>query len=566
MFQIGIDGFILSQSAELLRPVNEADEAMLRSCAYSYRRCLEDLAFALVYADKVLKYGELRPAEDPGKNKVRHLLDEIHRRDSGILGEFKVDEDIHGDQLLKNEDHRAAISHDLRLLEKAVRSTSSQCRFKEWLAREAAVYFGDKACVFREEPNPADYQFATTVPYHEDRPIQDSIPKDVVTLLNSALPDTPKTVWQAYSDGARREFIARNMLTLVTIMRAYELSAARRGLLRLPHVTRAWVRFLGLGNRSESQIDLRDIVVRHALHAALTETGINSRESLIKNLCKLRNEEPFKTVREVLGNADLLVLNGEQAKEKAARDLIDEIKGLSRIKEPSERDAFTIEQSSALREFAKTNVPMYKELLFGVFPELNTAHACETVFIPPPSPGHEEQDIERKRVADGVRTAFRTHPPFHNLTAATTSEEVLQMIKTWLPARVQEIGHQAFPEVIENPRDSGVDILLEVSAPDCRLGFQVKGPKEIQKTSKESLEATIKRQIQESHRYRLDHIFIVLAADVTHPPSVFKARGVLSSLAQMNDPYVIPIPPEDLSGLPEASSAGIPAPSRIRRP
>ena len=50
MFEVGIDGFILSQSADLVHPANEP---LIRSCAYSFRRSLEDLAFCLVYADKI---------------------------------------------------------------------------------------------------------------------------------------------------------------------------------------------------------------------------------------------------------------------------------------------------------------------------------------------------------------------------------------------------------------------------------------------------------------------------------------------------------------------------------
>ncbi|MGA2740818.1 MAG: hypothetical protein ABSG65_25695 [Bryobacteraceae bacterium] len=274
--------------------------------------------------------------------------------------------------------------HGLRRLEQSVRgSESDQCRFKEWRAREAAMYFGSHESVFKKERDPANYRYADTVQYHKERGIQDSVPEDVITILDSALPKTPKGLRRPYSHGARREFITRNMLSLVTIMRAYELSAIRDGFWRMPHVTRACIRFLDLGNPIENQLELRSIVVRHALYAALADTRTDSPESVIDALCDLRNGKGPRAIRELLRTEGLLALSADKAKEKAARTLIAKINSLSPVRESFEQAAFAIKWHSTLRALAENKWDKHDEQLFRVFPDLKPSGDRKYIFMRP---------------------------------------------------------------------------------------------------------------------------------------------------------------------------------------
>ncbi len=406
MLQIGIDGFIFSQTSELVRPVNER---LLHSCAYSYRRCLEDLAFALVYSDKVLKYGSLRPPLDSNKYSVPDLLNAINEADACILGDFPVDKDIHGDQLIAERSHSEGIIRDLRLLEESVRSESDQARFKEWLARESDMYFGWDESVFEEKRDPAEYLYGTTVPYHMNRKIQDSIAEDVIKILDSALQNAPKNLPDRYSDGARREFVTRNMLTLVTIMRAYELSAFRNGFWRMPHVTRVIIGFRDLRKRIGRQLDLRRIIVRYTLHQALAETPSDSRESVIKNLCELRNEKYPKAIRELLSTADLCVLNADEAQEEAAGTLIAEINRSSIPVPEPDRDTFVIKRQSTLRELGAVKWATHEDELFRVFPELKTDYDNKYTFVSPSKP-ESDADVDRRFANMAIEEARKSVP------------------------------------------------------------------------------------------------------------------------------------------------------------
>jgi hypothetical protein len=195
VFQVGIDGFILSQSADLIHPANER---LIRSSAYSFRRSLEDLAFCLVYADRILKYGELRPPRDTSEYGAPHLLAEIERNESGLLGQFVVDRDIHGNQLLSDPHRSEEIITALRTLERCVQS-QHQPMYMEWLAREAAIYLGNDESVFETRSDPSTYVYETTVPYHVHRKIQHSISEAVVSVLNQALPSAPAGSNRNYS-------------------------------------------------------------------------------------------------------------------------------------------------------------------------------------------------------------------------------------------------------------------------------------------------------------------------------------------------------------------------------
>jgi len=374
VFQVGVDGFILSQSADLLHPSNES---LINSCAYSYGRSLEDLAFCLVYSDRILKYGSLRPPVDKNGYGAPHLLAEIEDNERGLLGEFVVDRDIHGDQLLADPDHRAQINRELRTLEQCVIS-EYQPRYKEWLVREASIYFGRDESVFADKTDPSEYIYETTVRYHTDRELQDSIEDGVISILDSALPSTPRNENRVYSRKSRTEFITRNMLTLVTIMRAFDLAAGRNSLWRMPHITRAC---MGL-QQVKHQADLRLIVVCHALNRALLDTHESRPESIVRNLCDLRNEEGPKRIRELLNDRDLLILSVDKGKEEKARNLIREIKQAAEV--PNfEPDPVLFNRRRALRDLRDTKPGKYEKELVRVFPLLRTNRDSKHFFFPP---------------------------------------------------------------------------------------------------------------------------------------------------------------------------------------
>jgi len=367
MFRVGIDGIILSQSAELIHPVNEE---ILRRCAHSYRRSLEDLAFAIVYGEKILKNGSLRPTDDPGTYSAPRLLFDINGRDPSILDELPNDGDSWGTVLLEKPEHRKGISNDLRLIENCVRSEEDRERFIEWLVREAAYYFGKDNSVFEEQEDPAAYIYGHDPkrPYHTDRELQGSIADDVISILNARLPQSPHGYRDTYSLGARVEFITRNMLSLVTIMRSFELSAGRHDLWRLPHVTRASIRLREIGS-SRHHLELRGFVVSHALFHALKNTPNHAPESLIANLCDLRADPKISEIRELLRFAAQLTHTSDEAREEGARKLNLEIKRIN-LSPASEKGELVLARQSALRELRTIHQQDYEDKLEHVFPQL----------------------------------------------------------------------------------------------------------------------------------------------------------------------------------------------------
>jgi len=367
MFQIGIDGIILSQVAELIHPVNED---VVHRCKYSYKRSLEDLAFAIVYGQKILKSGSLRPTNDPKTYSAPHLLSDIDRSDSSILDNLPKDDDLFGTRLLEKPEPRTDISEDLRVLEDCVRSDDDKQRFIEWLVREATLYFGKDDSVFEEKENPADYVYGhdPKYPYHTDRELQGSIAHDVISILDAQLPRSPKGYPDPYSRGARVEFITRNMLSLVTIMRSFELSADRHDLWRLPHVTRACIR-LRETRTSGHHLKLRGFVVSHALFHALKRTPIDMPKELILNLCDLRADPKIADIRQLLGSVGQLAHSNDPARDQAAREINRKINSID-LSSNSEEGALTLAERSALRELRSIDKQEYEDKLFHVFEQL----------------------------------------------------------------------------------------------------------------------------------------------------------------------------------------------------
>jgi hypothetical protein len=158
------------------------------------------------------------------------------------------------------------------------------------------------------------------------------------------------------------------MLSLVTIMRSFELSADRHDLWRLPHVTRACIRLREIGS-SRHHLELRGFVVSHALFHALKHTPSHSPESLIVNLCDLRTDPTIAEIRELLISAGQLSRSGDGAREQQARDLNRKIK-LINLGPASEVGELVLAGQSALRELRMIDQQEYEDKLFHVFEQL----------------------------------------------------------------------------------------------------------------------------------------------------------------------------------------------------
>ena len=106
-----------------------------------------------------------------------------------------------------------------------------------------------------------------------------------------------------------------------------------------------------------------------ALAAALRNVRASSRENLIPALLNLREEKPFKQIRERLNQAHLMVVEASPQREADARRVLRELTALfDRI--VTQPDRVALENGAVHRSLSVTKAPAYEADLYGVFPEL----------------------------------------------------------------------------------------------------------------------------------------------------------------------------------------------------
>ena len=361
IFALLTDGMIVSHVGELIQ--NDDDTREIRQhCRQSYQRCLEDFAFALVYGSKIVTSKDFRPSvtkpTQPGQELATRLgeICEIH----------VLEDDLKDGVLFANVPSRELIKKNLLFFADCLRQPKNVRYFRDWLVREAKIHLGTDSSLFREGTEPEKYQFDVVRPYYRNRLLQDVLDVKTVDTLVSFLPKCPVPKGDPYATSALKEFATQNALTLMTIDQEYDESAVRNGKWRMPHVTRSLVKQGSI----DQQEYLRDLVTLNALVAAFRHTKREKPDMLLTILIDLRDQDPFKQVRQILERENLLFLEPNQQKEEKAQKLIALINSHAKSTD-QDLDRFMIERRAALRRLSPLLTREYEGELYRIFPDLS---------------------------------------------------------------------------------------------------------------------------------------------------------------------------------------------------
>lgn len=369
-FTIALDSMVLNSFAELIRRDDET-AAIRRRGRASYERCLEDVAFALVYGSKIVTSKDFRPSltrpNQPGRDLIGRLGE--------VWGHHALDEDLKDGALLADRSSCERIKADIRCFAYCLLDTKTIHFFRDYLMREAHIHLGTDSSLFQEGLSSERYEFNVGRPYYRNRRLQDAIGQKAIDQLVSFLPKCPERSRDSYATSALREFATRNVLTLITIMHETEESAKRNGMWVMPHVVRSLVKQRSIDSLFiEQQRLLRNIAVRHALVAAFRKAKGIKGDAFIGVLMDLRDDQPFKQVRDILERENLLLLEPSRVQEEKAQKVLQFINGYAGSEET---DRFLLARQSALREMQSISPSEYKLEMYRIFPELNpTVNGC----------------------------------------------------------------------------------------------------------------------------------------------------------------------------------------------
>jgi hypothetical protein len=365
-FTLIVDGMIINSVGELLLR-DEETEDIRNDCAASYERSLEDFAFATVYASRLVTGKDFRPSltakNQPGQEVAARLGEICEQRAFPI--------EITDGHLLRGDETRSGIRDDIQRFVKCMEDRRYAHFFRDYMLREGTKHLGIDDRIFQEDIDPGDYKFNVGRPYYQNRRLQDEL-GSAADVLVSFLPKTPKNSTDQYATNALREFATRNVLSLITIMWEGEEFARKTKALRTPHILRALVgmkRSKDRGGTQQQEI-VRDLVVEHTLTTALRRVRERNRHNIVGGLLDLRDDPPFKQIRQLLDDEHLMILEPGPEREKAARRVHQQLKVLLATTS-MQPDKFHLAHATAIRSLDGIRSGDYQYELYRVFPELD---------------------------------------------------------------------------------------------------------------------------------------------------------------------------------------------------
>jgi hypothetical protein len=376
-FLLSLDNMTVSLVSDLLFD-DGPPGVILHQCRRSYRRSLEDFAYAVVYGTRVATGRNFRKSASDQIDRRIALIDQLE----SVWEHQKFDESLKNGAALRDPRCQREIRTDLTLLDKSIQSR--EWAFREWMLYSAYRHLGDDESLQDNELPPEEYKYDIRAnPYYREASLERAIAPLAVDRLSRYArqgilkdPSTP-------SENAVLHFVRGAVMSLVGVMHEYRISCSDLGLFRIPHVLRCVIQETAESyNESKHQQHLRNLVVQHVLATAFLEVPTIDKRSLVTVLIKLRDREPFPTIRHILENAGLILANPSEGNEKAAERLAREIESkidplivwnehfgvhqqaiMREIRSPDDRTAW--------REIGNISAPAYEYLLYRLFPELD---------------------------------------------------------------------------------------------------------------------------------------------------------------------------------------------------
>jgi hypothetical protein len=113
-----------------------------------------------------------------------------------------------------------------------------------------------------------------------------------------------------------------------------------------------------------------------------------------------------------------------------------------------------------------------------------------------------------------------------------THEELCQSFQYWLEKMRPTIDEPISIVVTQSLRDDGIDVLLNFSSSEVKVGFQAKSHNDV---SQKDFTSRCIAQISRSHKYSVNRLIIAIGADLTDKSQREKVRGLTSEINQMGD-------------------------------
>lgn len=305
-----IDGITAQHVGELLENVDATAEVR-PACFATYKKCFEDLIFAVLFCEEVLliaKPPELVSKEKPGAFLATKL--------ARVIKPLIVPKDAEAKVLIQsNVNFKARVQRDLRRLRDAF---SADTQYWIDLAdREAHAHLGSDDTLREEKLPPSEFVFGSPHYLNHSDSLQQLVPKRFINALARTI-RSRKGVTKI-GQAAAQEFAQRLATTHVANYWAFDFNPTvdREKVSRIPHVTRARLRALEAGAD-----DFKGYMARSLLPRAGTKLlrRCDSRDSVIDNLLDLRRD--YREMRELNSEALTALLKGNRKKAEKLMDMI----------------------------------------------------------------------------------------------------------------------------------------------------------------------------------------------------------------------------------------------------
>lgn len=364
-FQISLDSMIVNNVWELISNEGRLDE-IIRRCNRTYRRCLEDFAFAIVYSSKITTGNKFRQGYNEGSDKRVAFLEQL----GDLWFPQMLDDGVHSGKLLEQESIRKQIMRDFEGLSRCLEGDSWPLR--EWMIYDAYRHLGQHESLREIKQSSDDYLYnIESNPFYRHADLEKSLGEFATGRLAEFLRSGISFHSELYVEEALRNYVRLSVLSNVTVMHEYDVSCKGQGIYRLPHAVRCSIqRETTYDPDTQQQRVLRNLVVQHALHTAFKSVSTLDRRSLVTVLMNLRDEKPFVKMRSILEHEHLVIFGAGNSKERAAEKLIREI-WYCADPDPSLKENLDFDRHRILKEVGRIPARVYEDQgLYWIFPEL----------------------------------------------------------------------------------------------------------------------------------------------------------------------------------------------------
>jgi hypothetical protein len=329
-----LDGITIQHVGDLVFESTETSNHR-SECKETYRKCLEDVACAVLFADEIRITGNLPTY--PGGRAPGQLVVEQLNKPSEFVKRLPGDLSTPKEEILRASSYRQIVAIDIENLSSAIQSVP--LLWTHLGIREAEIHFGPDDSLRRENLDAGEYIYAANH-YWSDSKLESLVPESFVKALEWCITRTPTGA--VASKKAIDIFLRRMALTHIGTF--WMINEACRILkipssFRMPHATRMHLSSL----RSKAIVaELQTTIMPLALCLALHETG--HRSEFVRKLKQIREWKPIEAVRQRLREA---MYESSVGKNEEVRKLTKEITNLS-LNIRAESDQISVQKDITL--------------------------------------------------------------------------------------------------------------------------------------------------------------------------------------------------------------------------